>query len=189
MSDLSVCVFQSTGERGELSCGWAFFKLTDDTGNPLPNRYKHIHLYKVDINSCSAHSLLLAIKANMPMSALFYMFTYLCNQPHIMQNICTYSNTSIYSYIYIVHTLTSNLFWFMCRTYELPVSGGTPYEKDIAVEASVTRTCKKTQQWSALFTMSGLFKMFLRRIFLLQYVICNIKYHVNQFLMIVQWCE
>ncbi|XP_071336157.1 nephrocystin-1 isoform X2 [Trachinotus anak] len=52
----------STGERGDLSCGWAFLKLTDDTGNPLPN-----------------------------------------------------------------------------RTYELPVNGGTPYEKDVAVEASVTR--------------------------------------------------
>ncbi|XP_022608672.1 nephrocystin-1 [Seriola dumerili] len=52
----------STGERGDLSCGWAFLKLTDDTGSPLPN-----------------------------------------------------------------------------RTYELPVNGGTPYEKDVAVEASVTR--------------------------------------------------
>ncbi|XP_038593822.1 nephrocystin-1 [Micropterus salmoides] len=52
----------STGERGDLSCGWAFLKLTDDTGNPLPN-----------------------------------------------------------------------------RTYELPVNGGTPYEKDVAVEASATR--------------------------------------------------
>ncbi|XP_036980006.1 nephrocystin-1 isoform X2 [Acanthopagrus latus] len=52
----------STGERGDLSCGWAFLKLTDDAGNPLPN-----------------------------------------------------------------------------RTYELPVNGGTPYEKDVTVEASVTR--------------------------------------------------
>ncbi|XP_041803806.1 nephrocystin-1 [Chelmon rostratus] len=52
----------STGERGDLSCGWAFLKLTDDTGNPLAT-----------------------------------------------------------------------------RTYELPVNGGTPYEKDVAVEASVTR--------------------------------------------------
>ncbi|GAA6231433.1 nephrocystin-1 [Lates japonicus] len=52
----------STGERGDLSCGWAFLKLTDDTGNPVPN-----------------------------------------------------------------------------RTYELPVNGGTPYERDVAVEASVTR--------------------------------------------------
>ncbi|XP_020776810.2 nephrocystin-1 [Boleophthalmus pectinirostris] len=52
----------STGERGDLSCGWAFLKLTDDSGNLLPN-----------------------------------------------------------------------------RTYELPVNGGTPYEKDVAVEASATR--------------------------------------------------
>ncbi|XP_078129720.1 nephrocystin-1 isoform X2 [Sander vitreus] len=52
----------STGERGDLSCGWSFLKLTDDTGNPLPN-----------------------------------------------------------------------------RIYKLPVNGGTPYEKDVAVEASVTR--------------------------------------------------
>ncbi|XP_033468640.2 nephrocystin-1 [Epinephelus lanceolatus] len=52
----------STGERGDLSCGWAFLKLTDDTGNPLPN-----------------------------------------------------------------------------RTYELPVNGGTPYEKGVMLEASVTR--------------------------------------------------
>lgn len=52
----------STGERGDLSCGWAFLKLTDDAGNPLPN-----------------------------------------------------------------------------RTYELPVNGGTPYEKDVAVEATATR--------------------------------------------------
>uniref|UniRef100_A0A3Q0S2J7 Nephronophthisis 1 n=1 Tax=Amphilophus citrinellus TaxID=61819 RepID=A0A3Q0S2J7_AMPCI len=56
----------STGERGDLSCGWAFLKLTDDAGNPLPN-----------------------------------------------------------------------------RTYELPVNGGTPYEKDVAVEASATRGRKE----------------------------------------------
>nr|XP_046258424.1 nephrocystin-1 [Scatophagus argus] len=52
----------STGERGDLSCGWAFLKLTDEAGNPLPN-----------------------------------------------------------------------------KTYELLVNGGTPYEKDVAVEASITR--------------------------------------------------
>ncbi|XP_029031289.1 nephrocystin-1 isoform X2 [Betta splendens] len=52
----------STGERGDLSCGWAFLKLTDDTGNVLPN-----------------------------------------------------------------------------RTYELAVNGGTPYEGDVSVEASVPR--------------------------------------------------
>ncbi|KAM9727656.1 nephrocystin-1 [Menidia menidia] len=49
----------STGERGELSCGWAFLKLSDDAGNPLLN-----------------------------------------------------------------------------RTYELPVNGGTPYEKDVSVAAA-----------------------------------------------------
>uniref|UniRef100_A0A3B3ZG06 SH3 domain-containing protein n=1 Tax=Periophthalmus magnuspinnatus TaxID=409849 RepID=A0A3B3ZG06_9GOBI len=48
----------STGERGDLSCGWAFLKLMDDSGN---------------------------------------------------------------------------------LTYELPVNGGTPYEKDVAVEASVNK--------------------------------------------------
>ncbi|XP_029306247.1 nephrocystin-1 isoform X2 [Cottoperca gobio] len=52
----------STGERGDLSCGWAFLKLMDDTGNPLPN-----------------------------------------------------------------------------KTYELPVNGGMPFEKDVTVEASVSR--------------------------------------------------
>ncbi|KAK7902108.1 hypothetical protein WMY93_018877 [Mugilogobius chulae] len=52
----------STGERGDLSCGWAFLKLTDDSGNLLPN-----------------------------------------------------------------------------RTYELTVCGGTPYEKDVAVEASANK--------------------------------------------------
>ncbi|XP_068590525.1 nephrocystin-1 [Cebidichthys violaceus] len=52
----------STGERGDLSCGWSFLKLTDDTGNPLPN-----------------------------------------------------------------------------RTCELPVNGGTPYEKEVVKEASVSR--------------------------------------------------
>lgn len=52
----------STGERGDLSCGWAFLKLTDDSGNPLPN-----------------------------------------------------------------------------RTYELPINGGTPYEKDVMLEAVVSR--------------------------------------------------
>lgn len=34
----------------------------------------------------------------------------------------------------------------MCRTYELPVNGGTPDEKDVAVEASITGTCKKARQ-------------------------------------------
>ncbi|XP_038151645.1 nephrocystin-1 [Cyprinodon tularosa] len=52
----------STGERGDLSCGWAYLKLTDDGGNPLPN-----------------------------------------------------------------------------RTYELPVYGGTPYEKDVMLEATASR--------------------------------------------------
>ncbi|KAM8859340.1 nephrocystin-1 isoform 2-T2 [Spinachia spinachia] len=28
----------STGERGDLSCGWAFLKLSDDTGSALPHR-------------------------------------------------------------------------------------------------------------------------------------------------------
>ncbi|XP_061915506.1 nephrocystin-1 isoform X2 [Entelurus aequoreus] len=28
----------STGERGDLSCGWAFLKLRDAAGNPIPNR-------------------------------------------------------------------------------------------------------------------------------------------------------
>lgn len=32
------------------------------------------------------------------------------------------------------------------RTYELPVNGGTPYEKDVAVEASPTRGCKEKWQ-------------------------------------------
>ncbi|KAM4607413.1 nephrocystin-1 [Polymixia lowei] len=52
----------STGERGDLSCGWAFLKLTDPAGVPLT-----------------------------------------------------------------------------ARTYELPVNGGTPFEKDVAMETSVTR--------------------------------------------------
>lgn len=52
----------STGERGDLSCGWVFLKLFDESGNLLPN-----------------------------------------------------------------------------RTYELPVNGGTPYEKDVSVEASVSK--------------------------------------------------
>ncbi|PWA14060.1 hypothetical protein CCH79_00015795 [Gambusia affinis] len=52
----------STGERGDLSCGWAFLKLTDDSGNPLQN-----------------------------------------------------------------------------RTYELPINGGTPYEKNVMLEAPVSR--------------------------------------------------
>uniref|UniRef100_A0A7N9ASV4 Nephronophthisis 1 n=1 Tax=Mastacembelus armatus TaxID=205130 RepID=A0A7N9ASV4_9TELE len=51
----------STGDRGDLSCGWAFLKLTDDTGNPLSS-----------------------------------------------------------------------------RTYELALNGGTPFEKNVPVEASVT---------------------------------------------------
>ncbi|KAM6956237.1 nephrocystin-1 [Aplochiton taeniatus] len=52
----------STGERGDLSCGWAFLKLTEDNGTPIPT-----------------------------------------------------------------------------RTYELPVHGGTPFEKDVAVDPSLTR--------------------------------------------------
>uniref|UniRef100_A0A8C5G5P1 SH3 domain-containing protein n=1 Tax=Gouania willdenowi TaxID=441366 RepID=A0A8C5G5P1_GOUWI len=52
----------STGERGDLSCGWAFLKLADEAGNSIPN-----------------------------------------------------------------------------RTYECPVNGGTPYEKDVAVELTAAR--------------------------------------------------
>ncbi|XP_074503568.1 nephrocystin-1 [Sebastes fasciatus] len=40
----------STGERGELSCGWAFLKLTDQTGNPLPNR-----TYELLVNGGTPH--------------------------------------------------------------------------------------------------------------------------------------
>ncbi|XP_049592785.1 nephrocystin-1 [Syngnathus scovelli] len=53
----------STGERGDLSCGWAFLKLNDAAGNPLLN-----------------------------------------------------------------------------RTYEMPVSGGTPYEKDVDMEGLLPRS-------------------------------------------------
>uniref|UniRef100_A0A3B3DHR8 Nephronophthisis 1 n=1 Tax=Oryzias melastigma TaxID=30732 RepID=A0A3B3DHR8_ORYME len=52
----------STGEKGELSCGWAFLKLYDETGSPLSN-----------------------------------------------------------------------------RTYELPVNGGTPYDKNVALETPISR--------------------------------------------------
>ncbi|XP_034008311.1 nephrocystin-1 isoform X1 [Trematomus bernacchii] len=38
----------STGDRGNLSCGWAYLKLTDDSGNPLPNR-----TYELTLNSGS----------------------------------------------------------------------------------------------------------------------------------------
>lgn len=38
----------------------------------------------------------------------------------------------------------------MCRTYELLVNGGAPYEKDVAVEASVTRECTKSQEAAKL---------------------------------------
>lgn len=31
------------------------------------------------------------------------------------------------------------------RTYELPVYGGTPYEKDVMLEATASRRCKKTK--------------------------------------------
>lgn len=43
----------------------------------------------------------------------------------------------------------------------LPVNGGTPYEKDVAVEASVTRGCKKTQQNSAEATLSQVKRFYL----------------------------
>ncbi|XP_024916394.1 nephrocystin-1 [Cynoglossus semilaevis] len=64
----------STGERGELSCGWSFLKLTDDSGNSLPS-----------------------------------------------------------------------------RTYELQVNGGTPYEKNVELETSVRRGCKKKQVQTSVF--------------------------------------
>ncbi|KAJ4948514.1 hypothetical protein JOQ06_020047 [Pogonophryne albipinna] len=38
----------STGDRGDLSCGWAYLKLTDDSGNPLSNR-----TYELTLNSGS----------------------------------------------------------------------------------------------------------------------------------------
>ncbi len=53
-------MLQSTGERGDLSCGWAFLRLTDDTGNPLPNRYTHmqIHQWSTQNITCQRHKLI-----------------------------------------------------------------------------------------------------------------------------------
>lgn len=45
--------------------------------------------------------------------------------------------------------------WCLCvcvcvwRTYELQVNGGTPYEKNVTVEASMAKGCKHTQPRSA----------------------------------------
>ncbi|KAM9803748.1 LOW QUALITY PROTEIN: nephrocystin-1 [Neosynchiropus ocellatus] len=52
---------QSTGERGDLSCGWTFLKLTDDAGNPLPNRTYELQVhggtpYERDVGMETAHA-------------------------------------------------------------------------------------------------------------------------------------
>ncbi|KAM8852252.1 nephrocystin-1 [Synchiropus picturatus] len=51
----------STGERGDLSCGWTFLKLTDDAGNPLPNRTYELQVnggtpYEKDVGVETAHA-------------------------------------------------------------------------------------------------------------------------------------
>lgn len=45
----------------------------------------------------------------------------------------------------------------VCRSYELQVNGGTPYEKDIFVETSTSRKCERKQKTN--FTKSHLIKM------------------------------
>lgn len=39
----------------------------------------------------------------------------------------------------------------MYRTYELQVNGGAPYEQHVAVEASVTKECMRTQEPANLY--------------------------------------
>uniref|UniRef100_A0A4W5LWI7 Nephronophthisis 1 n=1 Tax=Hucho hucho TaxID=62062 RepID=A0A4W5LWI7_9TELE len=75
----------STGERGDLSCGWAFLKLFDANGAPVPH-----------------------------------------------------------------------------RTYELLVHGGTPYEKDIEVDPSLTRGATGTGMFQQMMLSRKLPKLFLK---------------------------
>ncbi|XP_038816743.1 nephrocystin-1 [Salvelinus namaycush] len=75
----------STGERGDLSCGWAFLKLFDTNGAPVPH-----------------------------------------------------------------------------RTYELLVHGGTPYEKDIEVDPSLTRGATGTGMFQQMMLSRKLPKLFLK---------------------------
>ncbi|XP_056903466.1 nephrocystin-1 [Takifugu flavidus] len=50
----------STGERGELSCGWAFLKLSDGSGNPLPNR-----TYELQVNGGTPYEKYVTVEASM----------------------------------------------------------------------------------------------------------------------------
>ncbi|CAF97041.1 unnamed protein product, partial [Tetraodon nigroviridis] len=49
----------STGERGEMSCGWAFLRLSDDAGNPLPNR-----TYELQVNGGIPYEKDVAVEAS-----------------------------------------------------------------------------------------------------------------------------
>ncbi|XP_061601048.1 nephrocystin-1 isoform X2 [Cololabis saira] len=51
----------STGERGDLSCGWAFLKLTDDAGNPLSNR-----MYELPVNGGTPYEKDVTLEVTLP---------------------------------------------------------------------------------------------------------------------------
>lgn len=42
------------------------------------------------------------------------------------------------------------------RTYELPVNGGTPYDKDVTLETSVSRGCKSIRKSNVVMTPENL---------------------------------
>jgi len=92
----SVCaLFQSTGERGDLSCGWAFLKLFDESGAPITLRYTHIPLLQFD------------------------WCTLVLLVPYILAHKIQYMH--------------------VCRTQELTIHGGTPFERDTDMDTTSTK--------------------------------------------------
>uniref|UniRef100_A0A3P8UK60 Nephronophthisis 1 n=1 Tax=Cynoglossus semilaevis TaxID=244447 RepID=A0A3P8UK60_CYNSE len=70
----------STGERGELSCGWSFLKLTDDSGNSLPSR-----TYELQVNGGTPYEKNVELETSVRRgSSVFFQMLQAKRQPRLI---------------------------------------------------------------------------------------------------------